>query len=60
LFIFISFIILGVMVRLLLVLAPATCIMGGIGVSYSIRIFINSLMMFTTKPKTTDKNKKKK
>jgi len=34
---------LGVMVRLLLVLAPATCIMSGIGVSFSIRIFVNSI-----------------
>jgi len=31
------------MIRLLLVLAPAMCIVGGIGVSYSIRIFTRSL-----------------
>jgi len=34
---------LGVMIRLLLVLAPAMCVVGGIGASYSIRVFSRSL-----------------
>jgi hypothetical protein len=37
---------LGVMIRLTLVLAPAVCVMAGIGVSHAIRIFTNSIFHF--------------
>jgi len=42
----------SVMVRLLLVLAPAVAIMAGIGASYCIRFFTKSIRVLFIKPKT--------
>ena len=50
----------SVMVRLLLVLAPAVSICGGIGASYTIRYLTKSLrsMLVTQRPKPSRSNKK--
>lgn len=39
----------GVMVRLMLVLAPVMCILSGIGVSHILSIFMRNLDIFDTK-----------
>lgn len=40
----------SVMVRLLLVLAPAVSIMGGIGVSWTVRLFTKSIREYYMQP----------
>lgn len=52
----------SVMVRLLLVLAPAVSIMGGIGVSTTVRYFTKSLrsLVIVEKPSTNPEKKDKK